>query len=88
MLARCAAALRPGGTLLLRIGDAAAPAFWITRAADQLVTLARGSAPRLWCRPAADWIALVRAAGFAVDPLPMSAGTPFSNVLLVARRGD
>lgn len=88
MLARCAAALRPGGVLLLRIGDAAAPRFWITRLADQLVTAARGSVPRLWCRPAAEWIALARAAGFAVEPLPASAGTPFSNVLLVARRGD
>jgi hypothetical protein len=31
------------------------------------------------------WIAAVERAGFRVETAPMSAGTPFANVLIVAR---
>ena len=38
-----------------------------------------------WGRPLAEWIALLHALGFAVESsAPMSQGTPFANVLLVA----
>ena len=36
-------------------------------------------------RTLADWTRQLEALGFEVQPQPMSAGTPFANVLLVAR---
>jgi hypothetical protein len=41
--------------------------------------------PRLWCRPVAGWRAELERLGFKVEPVPMSEGTAFANVLLVAR---
>ena len=87
VLARCAAALAPGSRLLLRVGDAdAGPRAAITRLSDQAITLLRGAWPRLYTRGLKAWIAAVERAGFSVEAVPMSAGTPFANVLLVARR--
>ncbi len=87
VLARCAAALAPGSRLLLRVGDAdAGPRAAITRLSDQAITLLRGAWPRLYTRGLKAWIAAVERAGFGVEAVPMSAGTPFANVLLVARR--
>jgi len=88
-LARCAAALAPGGVLLLRMNDAGAGwRFGVSRIADQLATLARNrSWPALHCRTLADWTTLLERVGFAVQSQPASAGTPFSNVLLVATPG-
>jgi hypothetical protein len=37
-------------------------------------------------RSAIQWIAELVERGFAVDAEPMSAGTPFANVLYVARK--
>jgi SAM-dependent methyltransferase len=89
VLPRCAKALAGGGVLLLRVNDAGAGwRYTVTRSADQLATLARErSWPRLHCRPLADWIAALERVGFEVRSQPASAGTPFSNSLLVARRG-
>ena len=87
VLARCASALAPGGVLLARVGDADAGArAAITRLSDQAITLLRGGWPRLHTRGLKSWIAAVERAGFGVDAVPMSEGTPFANVLLVARR--
>jgi 2-polyprenyl-3-methyl-5-hydroxy-6-metoxy-1,4-benzoquinol methylase len=87
VLARCAAALAPGGRLLLRVGDAdAGTRAAITRLSDQAITLLRGGWPRLYTRGLKAWIAAVERVGFGVAAAPMSAGTPFANVLLVARR--
>jgi len=87
VLARCAAALAPGGRLLLRVGDAdAGTRAAITRLADRAITLLRGGWPRLYTRGLKAWIAAVERVGFGVEAVPMSAGTPFANVLLVARR--
>jgi SAM-dependent methyltransferase len=87
-LARCADALVAGGVLLLRVNDAGAG--WrhvLTRIADQLATLLRDrSWSRLHCRRLGEWITSLEHAGFDVTSLPASAGTPFTNVLLVARR--
>jgi SAM-dependent methyltransferase len=86
VLARCAAALAPGGRLLLRIGDADAGArAAITRLSDQAITLIRGGWPRLYTRGLESWVAAVEHAGLGVETAPMSEGTPFANVLLVAR---
>ncbi len=88
LLERVHAALAPHGRLLLRIGDMAqAGGFRASQWVDRIVTWTRGHrVPPTWGRPLADWQALLRALGFAVQPLPMSAGTPFANVLLVADR--
>lgn len=86
VLARCAAAFAPGGVLLLRVGDAdAGVRAAITRFADQAITLVRGGCPRLYTRGLKSWIATVEHAGFRVEAAPMSDGTPFANVLIVAR---
>jgi SAM-dependent methyltransferase len=86
VLARCGAALAPGGRLLLRVGDAdAGVRAAITRLSDQAITLLRGGCPRLYTRGLKSWIAAVEHAGFRAEAVPMSAGTPFANVLLVAR---
>lgn len=75
------------GVLLLRVADASASLrFRITVAVDRIVMRARGHRlPRLWCRPLGEWMRELEALGFAAEPIPMSAGTPFANVLLRAR---
>lgn len=86
LLARVAAALRPGGRLLLRVGDAdSRRGFAVSQWVDRIVTLVRGHrVPPTYGRPLRDWITLLQSRGFVVQPLPMSQGTPFANVLLVA----
>lgn len=90
LLRRVHAALTPGGTLLLRVGDAAQGwRFRVTLAGDWLITLARATPwPRFWCRSQVEWIALLQSVGFDVTATPMSEGTPFANVLLVCRRAE
>jgi SAM-dependent methyltransferase len=84
------AALEPGGVLLLREADAAAgPAFQATRWSERALELARGRPrSRLCYRPAAEWEALLASLGFSVGLEPMSAGTPFANVLFVCQKRD
>lgn len=87
VLRRVRDALTPGGTLLLRVGDAAAGLpFRISNFVDFLVTFGRGHRlARLYCRPLAQWQGLLQELGFAVETIPMHEGTPFANILLVAR---
>jgi len=87
VLRRVQAALTPGGTLLLRVGDAAAGLpFRISNWVDAAVTFVRGHRlSRLHCRTLDNWQALLRQLGFAVEAIPMHQGTPFANILLVAR---
>jgi SAM-dependent methyltransferase len=89
LLARVHGALAPDGLLLLRVGDAAsARGFAASQWVDRIVTWVRGHrvAPTFG-RPLAAWVAALQRIGFAeVEPRPMSSGTPFANVLLVARR--
>jgi len=87
LLTRCRAALDRGGVLLLRVADAdAGPRFWLTCATDWIVTLARAGPLRLHCRSLAGWAELVAQLGFGeLRAAPMSAGTPFANVLVTAR---
>ena len=88
VLHRVLAALNPGGRLLLRVGNG--DAGWKSRWSiwvDQAVVLARyRKLCTLWCRPMSDWVSLLESLGFNVLQLPMSAGTKFANVLLVAER--
>lgn len=91
VLDRVRTALAPHGTLLLRVGDAGAGLpFRLSLWVDHVVTRLHGHRlGRLYCRPLADWQALLAAHGFAVRAVPMSSGTPFANVLLIAdRTGD
>ena len=88
VLARAAAALAPGGTLLLREGDPGAGVrFAVTRWSEQLACALRG-APRqkLQYRRPEEWRAALEALGLIVTVQPMSAGTPFANVLYEARK--
>ncbi len=87
VLKRVRAALGDGGVLLLRVGDESRSLrFRITLAVDRLVMALRGHRlERLYCKPLARWIAQLEALGFLVAATPMSGGTPFANVLLVAR---
>lgn len=86
VLRRVHAALPPEGLLLTRIGDAAGgPGFVLSTWVDHVIMLLRGRHwQRLSCRTLTDWCALLERLGFKVRTLPMSEGTPFVNVLLVA----
>jgi len=77
------------GRLLLRVGDASNRwGFAISQWVDRTVTRVRGhEVSPTWGRPLADWVALLQRLGFRVRSLPMSQGTPFANVLLVADLG-
>ena len=79
-------ALGAQGRLLLRVGDMAERrAFAISQWVDHVVTTVRGHRlPPTWGRPLSGWKALLQGLGFAVQAVPMSQGTPFANVLLVA----
>jgi SAM-dependent methyltransferase len=89
VLQRVHDALRPGGRLLLRIGDqASAKGFRASQWVDRVVTNIRGHrAPPTWGRPLAQWVSVLESLGFQVKAVPKSEGTPFANVLLVADRG-
>jgi cyclopropane fatty-acyl-phospholipid synthase-like methyltransferase len=86
VLRRVRAALPAGGLLLLRVGDAASGlrsrfSQWV----DTVVVLLRDHAwARQHCRSVGEWQSMLREAGFTSEALPMSQGTPFANVLLIA----
>jgi SAM-dependent methyltransferase len=86
VLGRARDALEPGGRLLLRVGDAASRRrFAISQWVDRTVTRVRGHrVSPTWGRPLVEWMALLQRLGFSVQSIPMSEGTPFANVLLVA----
>jgi SAM-dependent methyltransferase len=89
VLLRVRNALSPSGLLILRIGDAnAGLGFKISNWVDNIVFLCRGHKPsRLYCRSLSDWLVALNKLGFQVESKPMSQGTPFSNVLLLASLG-
>ena len=86
VLARVRRALPQGGRLLLRVGDAAAQGrHAFSRWVDALVMRIRHRRvlPQFG-RTHAAWGAHLESLGFEVQSQPMSAGTPFANVLLIA----
>jgi SAM-dependent methyltransferase len=89
LLDRAAAALEPGGLLLLREADASAGfAFLVTKWGERIADAMRGNLARpLRYRSAVQWIAELSERGFTVSAEPMSEGTPFANVLFIARKG-
>ena len=88
VLKRVHDALAPGGRLLLRVGDAGARrGFAISQWVDRAVTRIRGhKVPPVYGRTLPEWMEQLRKLGMRVEPRPMSQGTPFANVLLVAQR--
>ena len=87
VLSRVRTALSPEGVLLLRIGNASAGLpFRISNWVDRSAGFARGKGwVRLHCRSLREWLGLLDRLGFRTDTIPMTANTPFSNVLLAAR---
>jgi SAM-dependent methyltransferase len=90
LLDRAAVALEPGGLLLLREADAGAGlAFRVTKWSERVSAALRGnSGQALHYRSAIQWLAALADRGFAVGAEPMSEGTPFGNVLFVARKAE
>ena len=89
VLRRVRDALPPGsGRLLLRVGDAASRrGFAVSQWVDHMVTRIRGHrVSPTWGRTLPEWVALLQRLDFSVESIPMSDGTPFANVLLVADR--
>lgn len=87
VLRRIVAALSPPALLLLRVGDRSSGLrFRFTEWVDRAVMRARGHRiDRLHSRTLDDWREYLGTLGFRVEAVPMSAGTPFANVLLIAR---
>jgi uncharacterized protein (DUF2062 family) len=88
LLEKAAAALAPGGVLLIRDADADGGwRFTATRFQERLAALARRHwRQRFHYRGAAEWRDLLTRLNLAVDVEPMGMGTPYANVLLAARR--
>jgi len=87
VLARVRSAVAPGGVMLLRVGDAEGGfGFTMGKVVDRTATFLRGHRlPQLYCRPVRVWCDLLSRSGFRTAAVPMSAGTPFANVLLIAQ---
>jgi hypothetical protein len=86
VLRRVRATLPAGGLLLTRVGDAdGGLPFRFSHWFDKVVMAARGRGfGPLYCRPLREWLTLLGDCGFRTDTLPMQAGTPFANVMLLA----
>jgi SAM-dependent methyltransferase len=80
--------LVPGGRLLIRAADARkAWRFGVSQWLDRCVALLRGLPSRAdGGRSTTEWQTLLQRLGFEVETMPMSQGTPFANVLLMARK--
>ncbi len=88
LIKRIARSITPGGLLLVRDADASAGfSFRFTHFAERIAAIFRGHfRQRFHFRSRAQWNELFADCGFAIETLPMSEGTPFANVLWVARR--
>ena len=87
VLRRIRTALRPGGLLVARVGDAAGGLrFSLSRWVDQAVTFVRGHGfSPMYCRPVDEWAHALRALGFQVHAIRTEGGPPFANTMLMAR---
>jgi cyclopropane fatty-acyl-phospholipid synthase-like methyltransferase len=87
LLDRIRATLPAGGMFVTRVGDSAGGlSFRISQWVDRCMSFLQGHRlSRMWCRPVDQWTEALARRGFVVDVRPMSAGTPFANVMLIAR---
>jgi SAM-dependent methyltransferase len=87
ILDRVTEALAPGGQILLRVADDdGSMSFRWTILADKLASRMRGHpVGKVYCRSLADWREDLQRRRLAVTPVPMSTGTLFANVALLAR---
>lgn len=88
LLERACASLETGGRLFVRDADAGAGAgFLAVRLSERLAALARGEGFRPFdFRRGDELVRRLESCGMSVASRPMGAGTPFSNILLEARR--
>jgi len=84
---RIRVSLPTGGTFITRVGDAAGGLpFHYSNWVDRTVFFLRGHRlNRIYCRTQAEWLEVFGRHGFAAEPLPMHKGTPFCNVMLIAK---
>lgn len=89
IVSRSAAALEPGGVLLIREADKSAGwGFTAVRVGNWLTAVSQlDPARRFYFRSAGQWRTLVESCGLTVQVRLMSEGTPFANVLIEARKG-
>ncbi|MBU1425353.1 MAG: methyltransferase [Gammaproteobacteria bacterium] len=87
VLRRIRAALPTGGTFITRIGDAAGGLpFKFSNWVDRTVFFIRGHrVNRIYCRTQNEWLEVLKRTGFVAEAMPMHKGTPFCNVMLVAK---
>jgi SAM-dependent methyltransferase len=87
VLDRARTALSPEGILLLRVSDAGSGIrHLVGKYIDLTVMLTHyRRAPRIYCRSMPEWEGVLASAGFQSELIPMSAGTPFANTMLIAR---
>ena len=88
LIRRIARAISPAGLLLVRDADTAAGlSYRITYLAERIAAICRGHfRQHFHFRSCVEWNSLLAGNGFAIETIPMSEGTPFANVLWVARR--
>ena len=88
LLSRAVAQLEAKGVLLLREADAGAGlSFHVTQGAERLLQFVRGAGgSSLHYRRASEWLALLRRLGLRVTAERLDQGTPFANMLYIARR--
>ena len=88
VITRAAATLEPGGALVVREADASAGArFLAVRAGNWLKAMAIGNLRQPFqFRSASEWRERLEREGLRASASPMGRGTPFGNVLLIARR--
>lgn len=86
VLQRVRSSIGSAGKLLLRVGDAAGGwRFAMSRWVDAAVLYVRGHrSASLYCRSLQSWKQVLANCGFSAQSIPMSDGTLFANVLLVA----
>jgi SAM-dependent methyltransferase len=87
-LARMAGILVPGGSLLVRDGqaDAGLRSAALRISETLAVALGRHRGDGVFFRPAGALRAAIQALGLEVEVAPCSEGTPFANLLFVARK--
>lgn len=88
LLTHVAAALEPGGAVIIREADASGGVgfLWV-RAGNQLKAIVTGNwRQRFAFRTHAEWTALLRRLGLRVEAQSAGQGTPFANLLVIGRR--